>query len=139
VYFVKDEFEFHGIKGLPRFPARSVGRAFRVFTGTFYGPNLRIGFAFGLPVLGYAAGAYSPGLERESRRVARCLTEPLRAIQHFISETDRIILRHTIAEYHLLDMLRDNRQLVIEGGPGSGGEAPEGLAQDGALGQQACP
>jgi hypothetical protein len=42
------------------------------------------------------------------------------AIAHFISETDRIILRHTIAEYHLLDMLRDNRQLVIEGGPGSG-------------------
>jgi len=43
-----------------------------------------------------------------------------KAIQHFISETDRIILRHTIAEYHLLDTLRDNRQLVIEGGPGSG-------------------
>jgi hypothetical protein len=44
----------------------------------------------------------------------------LKAIQQFISETDRIILRHTTAEYHLLDMLRDNRQLVIEGGPGSG-------------------
>jgi superfamily I DNA and RNA helicase len=44
----------------------------------------------------------------------------LKAIEHFISETDKIILRHTIAEYHLLDMLRDNRQLVIEGGPGSG-------------------
>jgi hypothetical protein len=43
-----------------------------------------------------------------------------KAIEHFISETDRIIIRHTIAEYHLLDMLRDNRQLVIEGGPGSG-------------------
>ena len=43
-----------------------------------------------------------------------------KAIRHFISETDRIILRHTIAEYHLLDMLRDNRQLAIEGGPGSG-------------------
>jgi hypothetical protein len=43
-----------------------------------------------------------------------------KVIQHFISETDRIILRHTIAEYHLLDMLRDSRQLVIEGGPGSG-------------------
>jgi Type III restriction enzyme, res subunit len=43
-----------------------------------------------------------------------------KAIEHFISETDRIILRHTIAEYHLLDMLRDNRQLMIEGGPGSG-------------------
>jgi len=43
-----------------------------------------------------------------------------KAIEHFISETDKIILRHTIAEYHLLDMLRDNRQLMIEGGPGSG-------------------
>ena len=44
----------------------------------------------------------------------------LKAIRHFISETDTIILRHTIAEYHLLDMLRGNRQLMIEGGPGSG-------------------
>jgi hypothetical protein len=43
-----------------------------------------------------------------------------RAIQHFISETDRIILRHTIAEFHVLDMLRGNRQLVVQGGPGSG-------------------
>lgn len=42
------------------------------------------------------------------------------AIRHFISETDRIILRQTTAEYHLLDMLRDNRQLIIEGSPGSG-------------------
>jgi hypothetical protein len=33
-----------------------------------------------------------------------------KAIEHFISETDRIILRHRVAEYHLLDMLRDNRQ-----------------------------
>ena len=43
-----------------------------------------------------------------------------KAIRHFISETDTIILRHTIAEYHILDMLRGNRQLMIEGGPGSG-------------------
>jgi hypothetical protein len=42
------------------------------------------------------------------------------AIRHFVSETDRIILRQTIAEYYLLDTLRDNRQLMIEGGPGSG-------------------
>jgi hypothetical protein len=42
------------------------------------------------------------------------------AIRHFISETERIILRHTVAEYHVLDMLRENRQLVVEGGPGSG-------------------
>jgi hypothetical protein len=43
-----------------------------------------------------------------------------KAIRYFISETDRIILRHTIAEYQVLDMLRGNRQLVVEGGPGSG-------------------
>ena len=43
-----------------------------------------------------------------------------KAIRDFISETDRIILRQTTAEYHLLDMLRGNRQLVVEGGPGSG-------------------
>ena len=43
-----------------------------------------------------------------------------KAIGHFISETDRIILRHTTAEYHVLDMLRGNRQLVVQGGPGSG-------------------
>jgi hypothetical protein len=42
------------------------------------------------------------------------------AIRQFISETDRIILRQTTAEYHLLDALRGNRQLVVEGGPGSG-------------------
>ena len=43
-----------------------------------------------------------------------------KAIKHFISETDRIILRHTTAEYQVLDMLRDNRQIVVQGGAGSG-------------------
>jgi hypothetical protein len=41
-------------------------------------------------------------------------------IKHFISETDRILLRQTTAEYQILDMLRENRQLVVQGGPGSG-------------------
>ena len=41
-------------------------------------------------------------------------------IRHFISETDRILLRQTTAEYQILDVLRDNRQLVVQGGPGSG-------------------
>ncbi len=41
-------------------------------------------------------------------------------IKHFISETDRILLRQTTAEYQVLDMLHDNRQLVVQGGPGSG-------------------
>jgi hypothetical protein len=41
-------------------------------------------------------------------------------IKHFISETDRILLRQTTAEYQILDMLRDNQQLVVKGGPGSG-------------------
>jgi hypothetical protein len=43
-----------------------------------------------------------------------------KAIKHFISETDRIILRHTTAEYEVLDMLRENRQSAVQGGPGSG-------------------
>jgi hypothetical protein len=43
-----------------------------------------------------------------------------KTIQHFVSETDRILLRQIIAEYHVLDMLRCNRQLMIAGGPGSG-------------------
>jgi predicted NACHT family NTPase len=43
-----------------------------------------------------------------------------KAIKQFISETDRIILRHTTAEYQVLDMLHDNRQLMVQGGPGSG-------------------
>jgi hypothetical protein len=41
-------------------------------------------------------------------------------IQHFVTETDRILLRQTTAEYQALDLLRDNRQLVVQGGPGSG-------------------
>ena len=41
-------------------------------------------------------------------------------IKHFVGETDRILLRQTTAEYQILDMLRDNRQLVVQGGPGSG-------------------
>jgi hypothetical protein len=43
-----------------------------------------------------------------------------KAIRYFISETDRIILRQTTAEYHILDLVRGNRQIVVEGGPGSG-------------------
>ena len=41
-------------------------------------------------------------------------------IKRFVTETDRILLRQTIAEYQVLDMLRDNRQLIVKGGPGSG-------------------
>jgi hypothetical protein len=41
-------------------------------------------------------------------------------LKHFVTETDRILLRQTIAEYQVLDLLRDNRQLVVQGGPGSG-------------------
>ena len=41
-------------------------------------------------------------------------------IKHFITETDRILLRQTTAEYQFLDMLHDNRQLFVKGGPGSG-------------------
>jgi Uncharacterized conserved protein (DUF2075) len=41
-------------------------------------------------------------------------------IKHFVGETDRILLRQTIAEYQVLDLLHDNRQLIVHGGPGSG-------------------
>ena len=41
-------------------------------------------------------------------------------IGRFVTETDRILLRQTIAEYQVLDLLRDNRQLIVKGGPGSG-------------------
>ena len=41
-------------------------------------------------------------------------------IKHFITETDRILLRQTTAEYQVLDLLRDNRQIIVKGGPGSG-------------------
>jgi hypothetical protein len=41
-------------------------------------------------------------------------------LKHFVTETDRILLRQTIAEYQVLDLLRDNRQLVVQGSPGSG-------------------
>jgi IstB-like ATP binding protein len=41
-------------------------------------------------------------------------------LKHFVTETDRILLQQTIAEYQVLDLLRDNRQLVVQGGPGSG-------------------
>ena len=43
-----------------------------------------------------------------------------RAIQHFISETDRILLRHALQEFEILDMLRENCQLLVQGGPGTG-------------------
>jgi hypothetical protein len=43
-----------------------------------------------------------------------------KGIKHFVTETDRILLQQTIAEYQVLDLLRDNRQLVVQGGPGSG-------------------
>jgi hypothetical protein len=41
-------------------------------------------------------------------------------IKHFVTETDRILLRQTTAEYQVLDMLRDNRQLIVKGGRSSG-------------------
>lgn len=43
-----------------------------------------------------------------------------KAIRHFITETDRILLRHATAEFELLDMLHENRQLLVQGGPGTG-------------------
>ncbi len=43
-----------------------------------------------------------------------------KALKHFVSETDRILLRHLQGDYGILEMLDGNRQLFVEGGPGSG-------------------
>jgi hypothetical protein len=41
-------------------------------------------------------------------------------VQAFISETDTLLLRQATANYRLLDMLAGNRQIVFEGGVGTG-------------------
>lgn len=43
-----------------------------------------------------------------------------KAQQYFLDETDRILERHTEHEFRLLDQLQDNRQLLVQGGTGSG-------------------
>ena len=43
-----------------------------------------------------------------------------KAIRHFVSETDRALMRHTECSFELLDQLQDNRQLLVQGGVGSG-------------------
>ena len=43
-----------------------------------------------------------------------------KTVHHFINETDRLLLRHAVQEFELLDMLRDNRHLLVQGGPGTG-------------------
>lgn len=43
-----------------------------------------------------------------------------KALKHFVSETDRILLRHLQGDYGILEMLDGNRQLFVEGGPGTG-------------------
>lgn len=43
-----------------------------------------------------------------------------RNVQAFISETDTLLLRQATANYDLLDMLAGNRQLIFEGGVGTG-------------------
>lgn len=43
-----------------------------------------------------------------------------KTMKAFISETDRLMLRQTTANYAVLDMLAGNRQLVVEGGVGTG-------------------
>ena len=43
-----------------------------------------------------------------------------KALKHFVSETDRVLLRHLQGDYEILEMLDGNRQLFVEGGPGTG-------------------
>ncbi len=42
------------------------------------------------------------------------------AVRAFVTETDKLFLRQSTANYRILDMLSGNRQLVVEGGVGSG-------------------
>ncbi len=43
-----------------------------------------------------------------------------KALRQFVSETDRVLLRHLQGDYEILEMLDGNRQLFVEGGPGTG-------------------
>jgi hypothetical protein len=43
-----------------------------------------------------------------------------RSVKAFISETDQMLLRQATASYRLLNLLAGNRQLVVEGGVGTG-------------------
>lgn len=43
-----------------------------------------------------------------------------KAVRHFVTETERVFLRQTEANYELLDLLRDNRQFLVRGGTGTG-------------------
>jgi hypothetical protein len=43
-----------------------------------------------------------------------------RSVKAFVSETDQMLLRQATASYRLLNLLAGNRQLVVEGGVGTG-------------------
>lgn len=43
-----------------------------------------------------------------------------KSVKAFVSETDQMLLRQATASYRLLDLLAGNRQLVVEGGVGTG-------------------
>lgn len=43
-----------------------------------------------------------------------------KSVKAFVSETDQMLLRQATASYRLLDILAGNRQLVVEGGVGTG-------------------
>lgn len=43
-----------------------------------------------------------------------------KAVRAFVSETDQMLLRQASSSYRLLDILEGNRQLVVEGGVGTG-------------------
>jgi hypothetical protein len=63
-----------------------------------------------------------PVPEKERKAFLDAFAEDIspKEIKHFVSQTDLILLQQTIAEYQVLDLLRENRQLVVQGGPGSG-------------------
>jgi hypothetical protein len=43
-----------------------------------------------------------------------------RSVKAFVSETDQMLLRQATASYRLLNLLAGNRQLIVEGGVGTG-------------------
>lgn len=64
-----------------------------------------------------------PTLEKHHREIflaafGECINP--KTIRKFVSETDKFILQQTKAGYQLLDMLSQNRQLLVQGGVGTG-------------------
>jgi hypothetical protein len=67
-----------------------------------------------------ANGAHLDGRQREQFFKTYGAEATAKAIRHFVTETERVFLRQTAANYELLDWLQDNRQFLVRGGTGTG-------------------